>query len=151
MITSDVQEFCLKLHAITPILAIDFGQKKLGIAVTNSGRSMALPVAILPCSLHHLDPIINQYKPCGIVIGLPVNMDGSMGSQVELTHKFALNILKRFNLPILLQDERLTSRAASNALKTLGLNRKQRDARDDQVAACMILETVLQKIGNLCI
>jgi putative Holliday junction resolvase len=146
MITTNIQEFCLKLPGAGVIFAIDFGTKKLGIAITDPSRKMAMPIAVIPASIPDLQKILEKYKPAGIVIGLPINMDGTKGAQGELVEKFAEKLQRLFGLPILLQDERLTTKAAGNALRILGLNRKQRDSRDDQVAACMILETVLDRM-----
>ena len=148
MITSDIQEFCHNLGDFGLILGIDFGTKKLGIAISNPERTMSLPISIIPHEIHQIESTIKQYKPLGIVVGLPVNMDGTMGAQAELVRKFAQKLLCNFGLPIFLQDERLTTRAAGNALRVLGLNRKQRDERDDQVAAAMILETTLASIAR---
>lgn len=150
MITSDIQEFCQSLVNSGVILGIDFGTKKLGIAISNPERTMSLPIKIIPHEMLLIEEVIKQYNPCGVVIGLPVNMDGSLGAQADLVKGFAQKVAARINLPIFLQDERLTTRAAGNALRIMGLNRKQRDERDDQVAAAMILETTLgsMKLGK---
>lgn len=150
MITDNIQEFCHNLVCSRVILGIDFGTKKLGIAISNPERTMSLPVKVIAHEMSLIEEIFKQYNPCGVVIGLPVNMDGSLGAQAELAKGFAQKISDRINLPIFLQDERLTTRAAGNALKIMGLNRKQRDGRDDQVAAAMILETALDsmKLGK---
>jgi len=148
MITKDIQEFCLKLGSVGVILAIDFGTKKLGLAISDPSRIMAMPLSVIPAEISQLKAIIEQRKPAGIVMGLPINMDGTSGAQAALVEKFAQKLFGLCELPILLQDERLTTRAASNALKILGLNRKLRDSRDDQVAACMILETALERALN---
>lgn len=143
MITSDIQEFCQNMANFGLILGIDFGTKKLGIAISNPECTMSLPIKIIPNDMGQIEGVIKQYNPCGLVVGLPVNMDGTLGAQANLVKRFAQKIADRFRLPVFLQDERLTTRAAGNALKVLGLNRKQRDERDDQVAASMILETAL--------
>ncbi len=149
MITTNIQEFCLVLPATGVIMAIDYGTKKLGIAISDHSRVMSLPIAIVETDIKNLDSLVQQHKVVGVAIGLPINMDGTSGAQAELVEKFAQRVFTRLELPIFLQDERLTTKAASNALKILGLNRKQRDSRDDQVAASMILDTVLGKIGLL--
>jgi len=143
MITSDIQVFCIAIKKHGPIIGIDFGTKKLGIAMSNPGLTFALPLLVLDSDISKIRPILDRYKPSGIVLGMPINMDGTSGAQVVLIEKFAKKILDSFGLPILLQDERLTSRAASNSLKILGLKRKDRDKIDDQVAACMLLESAM--------
>lgn len=148
MITSDIQEFCRLLKNSSPILSIDFGTKKLGIAVSTPNLAMSIIIGIIEAELNLLKPILEQYKPCAIVIGLPVNMDGSPSTQSAIVEKFATKLYNTFALPIFLQDERLTSRAASNLLKELGLSRKERDKRDDGVAASIILDTALDSINR---
>lgn len=119
MITSDIQEFCRLLKDSSPILSIDFGTKKLGIAVSTPNRTMSIIIGIIAPEVQLLKPILAQYKPCAIVMGLPVNMDGSSSTQNIVVEKFATKLHNSFALPIFLQDERLTSRAATNLLKIL--------------------------------
>ena len=76
-------------------------------------------------------------------------MDGSQSSQTEIVLKFVAKLAARTNIPIFLQDERMTSKAADNFLKLLGSNRKKRNDSDDAVAAALILETVLQSVINI--
>jgi putative Holliday junction resolvase len=99
--------------------------------------------------LNEIINIIQEKNAGGIVIGLPINMDGSNSDQTELTEKFAIKLSKRTLLPIFLQDERLTSKAANNLFKDLGFNRKHRNSMDDLAAASMILETTLNRIQNI--
>lgn len=87
--------------------------------------------------------MLQEKNISAIVIGLPINMDGTKSEQTILTEKFAEKLEKRSNLPIFLQDERLTSKAADNLLKGFGLKRKDRNNQDDLAAASLILETVL--------
>lgn len=148
MITPNIQEFYQQLKDSSPILALDFGTKKLGVAVSTPNRSMSIIVGIIEPDLRNLEPILKQYKPCAIVLGLPVNMDGSASTQAAIVQNFAKKLYDAFSLPIFLQDERLTSRAAGNLLKDLGLNRKARDQRDDQVAAAIILDTALETLNK---
>ncbi len=143
MITLNIQDFLLSLPPMGRILCIDFGTKKLGIATSNDERTMALPLAVIKPSTQNIESLLKQHISCGIVIGLPINMDGSAGVQVDQVQKFAEYIERSFNLPIFLQDERLTSRAASGILKGFGIKRSERDKIDDQLAASLILETVI--------
>ena len=76
-------------------------------------------------------------------------MDGTSSSQAKIVTSFVNKLAKETNLPIYLQDERLTSRAADNMLKNMGFNRRQRNERDDMAAASLILETVLESVKKL--
>ncbi|MCC8468214.1 MAG: Holliday junction resolvase RuvX, partial [Rickettsia endosymbiont of Eriopis connexa] len=90
-----------------------------------------------------------KYKVCGVVVGLPIDMNGAVTEQTNIVMKFAEELTKSINLPIYLQDERLTTKAANNFLKSFGVKRKDRNNNDDALAASMILETVLDSIKKL--
>jgi putative Holliday junction resolvase len=149
MITSSVQVFCTAIKKQGPIVGIDFGIKKFGIAISNQELTFALPLFVLKANIREIKPTIDRYRPTGIVLGIPINMDGSVGAQALLVQKFASKVMDAFGLPILLQDERLTTRAATNSLKSFGLKRKERDKVDDTVAACLLLESAMSGIGLL--
>ncbi|MES2214575.1 MAG: Holliday junction resolvase RuvX [Pseudomonadota bacterium] len=147
MITADIQVFYIAIEKQGPIIGMDFGTKKLGVAMTNKELTFAMPLFVMEPNIPELKLAIERHKPRGIVLGMPINMDGSHGSQTQIVQKFAEKLSVAFELPIFLQDERLTSRAASNSLKIFGFKRKERDKIDDQVAACMLLESAISGIG----
>lgn len=149
MITYNIQDFILTIPQIGKILAIDFGTKKLGIAVSNHERTMSLPLSVISANMNALTDMIKSQNPSAIVIGMPVNMDGSASSSTDMVNKFADQLFALTGLTILLQDERLTSRAATQLLKDAGMKRRVRDAVDDCIAACMILDTVLSRYANI--
>ncbi len=154
MITQTVQDFYHFLQKQMPIIAIDYGKKKMGIAISTPDLSMPLPLCMITLEsekkkITNLLEIIKEKNICGIVIGLPVNMDGSESEQTNSVKKFAQKLEKRTNLPIFFQDERLTSKAADSFLSGFGLNRKQRNESDDLAAASMILETTLELIKKV--
>ena len=154
MITPTLQEFYQHLSKGTPLISIDYGQKKIGIAISSPSQLIAMPLKMIFASsdaakIQEILAVIAAHNPCGIVIGLPVSMDGSENSQCELVRKFASILSNVTNLSIFLQDERLTTRAADNFLKSFGMNRKLRNSNDDLVAASMILETALDSIKKL--
>lgn len=149
MITSNIQEFCKYLKKSAPILSLDFGEKKIGVAVSNKDHTMSLPIDVIENNIIYISEIVTKYNPCAIVIGLPVNMDGTRAnSGIDKVHNFAQSIYERLSLPIFLQDERLTSKTADNLLKDLGLSRKDRNKMDDKIAASMILDSVLGNISK---
>lgn len=148
MIIHTLQEFCKLFQPNKPILSLDYGTKKIGIAISTPDHKMSLPFVILTGDsekkkLHSITNLLQEKNIGAIVIGLPVNMDGTKSEQTMLTEKFAEKLEKRTSLPIFLQDERLTSKAADNLLKNFGLKRKDRNDQDDLAAASLILETVL--------
>jgi len=154
MIIENLQEFYQLLMPNAPLIAIDYGSKKLGIAMSNRERSIAMPLNTITepnkkAITTALLSIIEKYKVCGVVIGLPIDMSGVVTQQTNIVMKFAEELAKSINLPIYLQDERLTTKAANNFLKSFGVKRKDRNNNDDAVAASMILETVLDSIKKL--
>lgn len=154
MIINNLQEFYRLLLPNAPLISIDYGSKKIGIAISNQERNIAMPLNIITeankkAIIASLLEKIEQYKSCGIVIGLPINMSGMQTEQSAIVIKFAEELTKSINLPIYLQDERLTTKAANNFLKSFGIKRKERNNNDDAVAASMILETVLNSINKL--
>ncbi len=137
-----------------PLLAIDYGNKKIGLAISSPDHTIAMPHSIIFASkeqekLNKITDFITKHKICAIVVGLPINMDGSNSEQTKIVVNFVNKLANRITLPIYLQDERLTSKAADSLLKNMGLNRKQRNERDDMTAASMILETTLESAKKL--
>jgi putative holliday junction resolvase len=154
MITVSLQEFYHFFNETSPLLAVDIGDKKLGFAISDMNYKMALPIDVIiaPENNDKIQSIllkIESYKPCGVVVGLPFNMDGSESHQTQKVLKLMKQLAQSSDIPIYLQDERLTSFAAHSILKQVGMKRKDRDKIDDQVAASLILETVLSKIALL--
>lgn len=152
MIIESPQEFCQFLRKDQIITAIDYGQKKIGMSISCPNHKMSIPHKLFTFKnetdkIKTLSQEILSLNACALVIGLPVNMDGTKGEQALKVEEFAKNICKEIDIAILLQDERLSSKAADNLLKIFGLNRKQRNERDDLTAASLILETVLNRIA----
>jgi len=151
MIMTSLQEFCKYFKINSPIIAIDMGEKKVGFAMTDMSRVMAMPLEVLRFDhdkqkIAHILGLLERHKPCAIVIGLPLNMDGTDSDQTVKVRAFAEKLSTACALPIYMQDERMTSSAANSLLKSIGMNRKDRHQIDDQVAACLILESVLDNL-----
>ncbi len=154
MIINTLQEFCVFLKKGKTIISIDYGQKKLGIAISSSDHHLPMPLKLITEESHkkqllQIIEIIKNYRVCSIIVGLPINMNGTKSNQTNLVENFTDKLAIRTNLPIFMQDERLTSKAADNFLKDLGLKRKYRNSQDDLTAASLILETTLNSIRNL--
>lgn len=154
-ITIDIKEFYSQINITKnteSILCIDYGTKKIGLAIANVQVKVSMPLSIikkLDAQITWLENIITKHKVVALVIGLPLNRDGSESEMTEKTYKFANKIDEKYKLPILLKDERYTSSLANNILKFYGMKRKQRNQIDDKVAASVILEGVLYEIERL--
>lgn len=153
MIIDSLQGFYQLLQKGKPILAIDYGSKKLGIAISDPSHILSMPFTLIAKNsdedkLKNIIQITQNIHACAIILGLPINMDGSNSTQTLKIQQFANKLSQKTDLPIYLQDERLTSKAANNFLKEFGLNRKKRNELDDLTAASMILETSLNRINK---
>lgn len=153
MITPSLQEFYDSLKINTAIMALDLGDKKLGIAISDMKWIMAMPFEVITSlnekhKISHIIGVIQKHKICGIVVGLPLNMDGTESEQTKKTNLFAEKLSSKIELPLFMQDERMTSLAANSLLKSAGMNRKDRHQMDDQVAACLILESVISNMRS---
>lgn len=156
-ITQDTREFYSQINITKnteSILCIDYGTKKIGLAIANFRVKISMPLTIivekkLDSQITYLENIINKHKVISIVIGLPLNRDGSESDMTEKTYKFANKIEDKYKLPILLKDERYSSSTANSILKSYHIKRKHRNQIDDKVAASIILEGVLYEIEKL--
>jgi putative Holliday junction resolvase len=127
-------------------LAIDYGTKRTGLAVCDPTETIVSPLAGLSTAKDLIDKIVEIITAeCieAIVIGLPLNMDGTQSGQAGIVSGFADELKKHVNVPIFFQDERLTSYAAEGKLASRELTRKKRRARIDALAAAEILQTFL--------
>ena len=123
------------------LLAFDFGEKKIGVAVGQTVTATANPVALVKSG--HKGPdwaaiadLITTWKPDALVVGLPLNMDGTEQRTTNQARRFKNQLRGRFSLPVYTTDERLTTREARQRLSNHGhLNRE-----DDPIAAQVILE-----------
>ena len=132
------------------VIGLDLGTKTLGVAISDSSRLIASGVKTIRFeeekyedSISELRQIINEYNPSEIVIGLPKNMNNSLGFAAERTKKFEELLSKNFNLPIYEQDERLTSVIANNVLLQGDVSRSKRKKKVDTIAAIIILQNYL--------
>ena len=129
-----------------PLLGIDFGERRIGIAVL--GESGLAPQGVATLRNGERGPdwegfarIFREWQPRALVLGLPLHMDGREGFMVDRARNFAERLQRRFPLPIHWVDERLSSHAAELLLKDRTFSEKKRDRLRDQAAACEILWT----------
>lgn len=130
------------------ILALDVGDRTIGVAVSDPLGIAAHPVETLRRTRQADDiarvcALAAEREAVAVVVGLPRNMDGSLGPQAEKTQAFADALAERVGLPVMMWDERLSTRAAERALIASGLTRKRRKGVVDQVAAVYFLQGYL--------
>ena len=141
-------EFLLNILPKKRLLGIDHGTKTLGIAVSNSDWTIATAVSTIKRSklksdIQQLISIFDQYEITGLVMGWPLNMDGSVGPRCDSVRDFIISLLSIVDLPVLLQDERLSTMAVERPMINEDLSRKKRKLRKDYLAASWILQTAL--------
>ncbi len=128
------------------LLAFDYGHKKIGVAVGQELTASARPLCTL--SARHGDPdwtaigeLIQQWRPAALVVGLPLQLDGSEQDTTHAARRFANRLRGRYHLPVYFADERLSSMVALQVLRDQYPERKGRRQGVDAVAAQLILET----------
>lgn len=154
MILTEISEFLAALPPGRAICGLDLGDKTIGIAVSDLRRTVSTPIHVIRRTKFTEDAsallaILTDRNICGIILGLPLNMDGSAGPRVQSTQAFARNLIKLTDLPITFWDERLSTVAAERALIEADTSRKRRREVIDQVAAGYILQGVLDRLGYI--
>jgi len=136
-----------------PLLALDIGMKRIGVAVCDRLGISCRGVTYLHRNdkgwPQQLMKLIREYGSKGIVAGLPKNMDGSEGVQAKDARKAVRQLSEVTQLPVVFQDERLSSWTAKERLYAQGLNEKKVKEKIDQTAAAVILEDFLQTYPEL--
>lgn len=135
------------------ILGIDYGDARVGIAVSDIMGWTAQGVGTIKNKgtknlLIELTPILKEYSPEKIILGLPKNMDGTLGFRAEATYAFAEELKTIYNGEIIFWDERLTTVGASRFLNETNTRGKSRKNVIDTVSACLILEGYLNSAKN---
>lgn len=130
------------------ILAFDFGEKNIGVAVGDFGIGIAHPLTTIVAAAKQrryaaIEVLIQEWQPSLLVVGLPAHMDGTEHELSRLARKFARELGARFSLPVEFIDERLTSAAAETSLSEAGVISGKRKSLMDQVAAQHILQAYL--------
>lgn len=136
------------------LMGLDLGTRTIGVAVSDGRRSVATPLLTIRRKKFGADAdallaIATERTITGIVLGLPLNMDGSEGPRAQSTRAFARNLSGRTDLPIVFWDERLSTVAAERALLEADTSRRRRAEVIDHVAAGYILQGVLDRLAVL--
>lgn len=135
------------------IIGLDYGTKTCGVALSDEGKVIASPIEtikyeILDELFNSLDNYFQKYDIEKIILGNPINLDGSISKRSEETLTFKLLLEERYNKEVILEDERLTSVIVNNMLIDNGTRRENRKKVVDKLAASLILETYLNRSKN---
>ena len=136
------------------ILGLDYGDKTVGVAITDEMLLTAQPVTTitrerkdkLRKTYQQIEKIIEEYSVEKIVVGMPFNMDGSEGERTERTKAFILELHRRTGLEIIEVDERLTTVEADEVLQEMGVPVSERKTYIDKIAAAIILKSYLNEV-----
>ena len=133
-------------------LGLDLGTRTLGISISDTTKTIATALKTIKFNdsdydslLPELKKIIDEYNISKIVLGLPKNMNNTMGERCDTTIEFQKKLIKEFNIEVVLQDERLTTVEATNYMLEADISRKKRKKKIDSLAANIILQTYLDK------
>jgi putative Holliday junction resolvase len=149
----DNSGFQEKVGTNSRILGIDPGKKNIGISISDPSQKIATPLKTIEMKkfkkfIEQLNRVILDYEVKGIVIGNPVNMDGSLGPRSQSAKDFAQNITKITKIPITLWDERLSSEGAFKLMGDLNINSSKKSEKLDQHAAAFILQGYLDFLNK---
>ena len=149
-----LEDFKAALPATGALIGLDLGTKTIGLALSDIGRSIASPLLVIrrtkfQADLAELKREVERHGVVGLVLGLPVNMDGSEGPRVQSTRGFARNIAGAIPLPLAFWDERLSTAAVTRTLIEADASRKRRGEVVDKVAAAYILQGALDRLARL--
>lgn len=136
------------------ILALDYGRRRIGVAVSDPTRTIASPLATLTRREGKRPPwpeiarIVTDQEIAEVVIGLPLDLEGEEGEWAAEVRGFGAEVVRRFALPVHWVDERLTSVMAERAVRGMGLSRTRREekGRIDSAAAALILQAHLRSL-----
>ena len=146
-----IEEFKNKITKKSRLIGLDLGSKRIGIAICDEYQSIATPFKTIQKDnfnkfLDELKLIINNIK--GIIVGNPINMDGSLGPSAQSVKDVCVNILKNINIPLCLWDERLSTVGAFNLSSQLDIKVSKKIKNIDQNAAAFILQGAIDYLKN---
>ena len=153
-VSADLEAFADALPARGALMGLDLGTKTIGLAISDPGRSIASPLLTIARTKFKGDAAAllkeaGRQNIAGLVIGLPLNMDGSEGPRVQATRAFARNLTALTELPMLFWDERLSTAAVTRTLIEADASRKRRGEVVDKMAAAYILQGLLDRLGKM--
>ena len=148
-----IEEFKKKQTNKARLIGLDLGSKRIGVSICDERQSIATPFKTINKTntnelIKTLQTIIEENDIFGIIIGNPINMDGSLGRSAQSVNDVASNISKSINLPVILWDERLSTVGAFNLSSQLDINVSKRVKNIDQNAAAFILQGAIDYLNN---
>ena len=148
-----IEEFKKKHSTKIRIIGLDLGTKRIGVSICDENQSIATPYKTLIKKdtknlINEIKEIVDENDVKAIIIGNPINMDGSQGKSSQSVKDIANNISKFINLPICLWDERLSTVGAFNISSQLDINVSKREKDIDKNAAAFILQGALDYLNN---
>lgn len=147
------QDFLVYKKEKCPLLGIDLGDKTIGLALSDRTWFIASPYdtiqrKTLRVDMRLLQLVITKENVGGLVVGLPLNMDGTKGPRVQATEQFFQHFLKGCDVPVCFWDERLSTRAVERAMIVGDLSRQKRAKHVDKLAASYILQGFLDALST---
>ena len=148
-----IEDFKIKHPNKVRFIGLDLGSKRIGVSICDERQSIATPFKTINKTntnelIDELKIIIDENNIGGIIVGNPVNMDGTMGRSAQSVNDVASNISKNIDLPVILWDERLSTVGAFNLSSLLDVNVSKRAKTVDQNAAAFILQGAIDFLNN---
>ncbi len=148
-----LEEFKKKQTNKCRLVGLDLGSKRVGVSISDEKQLIATPFKTIMKTntnqlIDKLKEIIDEYDIKGIIIGNPINMDGSLGRSAQSVNDVSLNISNKIDIPVCLWDERLSTVGAFNISSQLDINVSKREKNIDQNAAAFILQGALDFLNN---
>ena len=148
-----IEEFKKKQTNKTRLIGLDLGSKRIGVSICDERQSIATPFKTLNKInankiIEDIKVIVGENNIGGIIIGNPINMDGSLGPSAQSVKDVCINILKNINIPLCLWDERLSTVGAFNLSSQLDIKVSKKIKNIDQNAAAFILQGAIDYLKN---
>ena len=148
-----IEELKLKINKNSRLIGLDLGSKRIGVSICDDKRLIATPFKTLNVDkfsniITHLQSIILENNIKALIVGNPINMDGSIGSSAQSVKDKVFVISKHINLPIVLWDERLSTVGAFNLSSQLDVNVSKKSKNIDKNAAAFILQGAIDYLNN---
>lgn len=135
------------------VMAVDYGTRSIGLAICDELQLTVRPLTTirhpeLSQAAERIGKLVEEYEVETLIVGLPLNMDGSRGQAVENVEKFIAELHPHISIPVVTIDERLTSFEADQILREMGVSLKERKAKSDEYAAVLILQDYLDGLAS---
>jgi len=148
-----IEDLKKKQSETSRLIGLDLGSKRIGVSICDEKQSIATPFKTINKTntnelIKQLQEIINEYSIKGIIIGNPINMNGSLGRSAQSVNDVSTNIDKAIDVDVCLWDERLSTVGAFNLSSQLDINVSKREKNIDQNAAAFILQGAIDFLNN---